>query len=81
MVKALAVPLQVRCLEENDSCSRENPDAIYHAHTMYYLWVCWLAGIRYIGSPQGDEILIQATEPDRRSTGISPSSRCSLPIT
>ena len=36
-----------------------HPDAIYHAHTMYYLLLSWKAGIRYIGSPQGDEILIR----------------------
>lgn len=56
LVKALAVPVQVRRLRH---LARNNPDAIYHAHTMYYLCVCWLAGVKYIGSPQGDEILIR----------------------
>lgn len=55
-VKALAVPVQAWRLKR---LARANPDAVYHAHTMYYLWVSWLAGIRYVGTPQGDEILIR----------------------
>lgn len=56
LVKAVATPLQVLRLRR---LAAANPTAVYHAHTMYYLWVCWLAGVRYIGSPQGDEILIR----------------------
>lgn len=55
-VKALAAPLQVLALRR---FARRMPSAVYHAHTMYYLWVCWLAGVPFIGSPQGDEILIR----------------------
>ena len=36
-----------------------HPNAIYHAHTMYYMLLCWKADIKFIGSPQGDEILIR----------------------
>jgi len=56
LIKLLFFPVQVIALKK---IARGNPDAVYHAHTMYYLFICWLAGIRYIGSPQGDEILIR----------------------
>ena len=56
LVKLLALPIQVLRLRK---VLRENPDAVYHAHTMYYMWMCWLAGVPFIGTPQGDEILIR----------------------
>jgi len=56
LIKLFFFPVQVIALKK---IARGNPDAVYHAHTMYYLFICWLAGIRYIGSPQGDEILIR----------------------
>lgn len=56
LIKLLFFPVQVIALKK---IAKGNPDAVYHAHTMYYLFICWLAGIRYIGSPQGDEILIR----------------------
>jgi len=55
-VKLFFFPLQVGALKK---LAKANPDSIYHAHTMYYLFICWIAGIKYIGSPQGDEILIR----------------------
>lgn len=56
LIKLLFFPVQVLFLKR---LVKSNPDAVYHAHTMYYLFICWIAGIRYIGSPQGDEILIR----------------------
>lgn len=55
-MKVLVFPFQVRKLKQ---ISKDFPNAIFHAHTMYYLFIGWLAGIKYIGSPQGDEILIR----------------------
>lgn len=55
-IKVLFFPIQVARLKKMVS---KNPDAVYHAHTMYYLFICWRAGVKFIGSPQGDEILIR----------------------
>lgn len=32
---------------------------IVHAHPMYYMLLCFFSGIPYIGTPQGDELLIR----------------------
>ena len=32
---------------------------IVHAHPMYYMFLCWMAGVPYVGTPQGDELLIR----------------------
>jgi hypothetical protein len=56
LIKVLVFPLQVISLRK---IAKANPESIFHAHTMYYMFICWLAGIKYIGSPQGDEILIR----------------------
>lgn len=56
LIKLLLFPLQVICLKR---IAKLYPNAVFHAHTMYYLFIAWLAGIEYIGSPQGDEILIR----------------------
>lgn len=36
-----------------------NPDSLFHAHTMYYMFLCWAARIRFLGRPQASEILIR----------------------
>jgi hypothetical protein len=56
LVKLVFFPVQVKRLKR---IVKRFPDAVYHAHTMYYLFIAWRARIRYIGSPQGDEILIR----------------------
>ncbi len=55
-VKMLFIPIQVYKLKK---IANKHLGAIFHAHTMYYLFIAWLSGIEYIGSPQGDEILIR----------------------
>jgi len=55
-VKLLAFPLQAAGLRR---LRRRLPGAVYHAHTMYYMFVCWLAGIPFIGTPQGSEVLVR----------------------
>lgn len=59
IIKLLAFPLQVSKLK---TLFKSYPNAVYHAHTMYYMFVCWVAGINFIGTPQGSEILVR---PDR----------------
>lgn len=41
------------------SIAKRNPDAIFHAHTMYYMFLCWMAKISFIATPQGSEILVR----------------------
>lgn len=56
VLKLLVLPLQASLLWR---FSKKNPDAIYHAHSMYYLVLARLAGIDYIGTPQGSDILVK----------------------
>jgi hypothetical protein len=56
IAKLLFFPLQVLKLK---SLAKKYPDSVYHAHTMYYIFVCWMAGIKCIGTPQGSEILVR----------------------
>jgi len=55
-IKLLFFPLQIFKIK---SLKKTYPNAIFHAHTMYYMFISWLSNIDYIGSPQGDEILIR----------------------
>lgn len=55
-IKLLAFPLQVFKLK---ALAKEHPGAVYHAHTMYYMFICWISGIPFIGTPQGSEVLVR----------------------
>ncbi|MBO8093812.1 MAG: glycosyltransferase [Prosthecochloris sp.] len=54
--KLSIMPLQVYRLKKH---AKRNPNTIYHAHPMYYMFLCWLAGVEFVGTPQGSEILIR----------------------
>jgi hypothetical protein len=54
-VKGLLLPIQVIHLRRIIGKHRNH----VHAHTMYYMVLCWLAKIRFIGTPQGSEILVR----------------------
>jgi hypothetical protein len=56
VVKFGMLPLQALILR---GVHRRHPDAAYHAHTMYYMVVCWIAGVPCVGTPQGSEILVR----------------------
>ncbi|MCH7535821.1 MAG: glycosyltransferase [Bacteroidetes bacterium] len=56
LVKLVVFPIQVILIKK---FSRRLPGAIYHAHSMYYLFLAWAAGVRYVGTPQGSDILIK----------------------
>lgn len=56
IVKLLVVPLQVIRLR---GIAKRNSDAVFHALPMYYMFLCWLARVPYIGTPQGSEILVR----------------------
>ena len=56
LIKLIFIPLQIYLLRK---ILKKYPNYIIHAHTMYYILLCWLAKSKYISSPQGDEILIR----------------------
>lgn len=56
LVKLLFIPLQALALRRITGRHRA---ATFHAHTMYYMVVCMVAGVRCIGTPQGSEILVR----------------------
>ena len=56
LVKMLASPIQAAKLHlrlRNSDCN------VVHADPMYYMFLCWLARVPFIGTPQGDEILVR----------------------
>lgn len=55
-VKLIALPFQVILLRK---FYIQHPSAFFHAHSMYYLWLAWLANVPFIGTPQGSDILIK----------------------
>ena len=55
-VKLAFVPLQALALRKYYVSHRSH---IFHAHTMYYFLVCWVAGVPFIGTPQGSEVLVR----------------------
>lgn len=55
-IKVLVFPIQIPRLKK---VINDFPDAVVHAHTMYYMFLCWMAKIEYIGTPQGSEILVR----------------------
>lgn len=56
IVKLLVFPIQIILLKR---FSKRNPNAIYHAHSMYYLFLGWAAKIDFIGTPQGSDVLVK----------------------
>ena len=37
----------------------KNQAAIFHAHSMYYIFICWLSGIEFIATPMGSDVLVR----------------------
>lgn len=54
--KLLVLPLQVLLLKKY---AKKNPNSVFHAQPMYYMFLCWLADVEFIGTPQGSEILVR----------------------
>jgi hypothetical protein len=55
--KLLALPVQVQLLKKY---AIEHPNSIFHAQPMYYMFLCWMAGVEFIGTPQGSELLVRS---------------------
>jgi len=58
-IKIITVPMQVWKTRRIADAHPDRANVIFHAHAMYYMWVCWLAGVKYVGTPQGSEILVR----------------------
>lgn len=59
LVKAALIPVQVLRLRQIARAHPRRAQLVFHAHSMYYLWLCWLAGVDFVGTPQGSEILVR----------------------
>ena len=55
-LKLLVLPLQARLLRKY---YKEHSDTVYHAHGMYYMQLAAIAGVPYVGTPQGSELLVR----------------------
>ncbi|MFA6260101.1 MAG: glycosyltransferase [Bacteroidia bacterium] len=55
-IKLMVVPLQALKLRK---IFKQNPNDVFHAHSMYYVFLCWMAGIRYIATPMGSDVLVR----------------------
>lgn len=56
LLKLMVLPLQIILLRR---FMAKNPTAIMHAHPMYYMFLCWIAGVKCGVTPQGSEILVR----------------------
>tara|TARA_Y100000766_G_scaffold285409_1_gene308670 strand:+ start:27560 stop:28657 length:1098 start_codon:yes stop_codon:yes gene_type:complete len=56
VVKILILPIQIFQLKK---IKHKNPDGIFHAHSMYYIFLCWAAGVKAIGTPMGSDVLVR----------------------
>lgn len=56
LLKLLFLPMQLLVFKR---LRKKYPDAVVHAHTMYYMLLCYLSKISFIGTPQGSEILVR----------------------
>lgn len=56
LLKLIILPVQILLLKR---FARKNKNCIYHAHSMYYLVLARAAGVDYIGTPQGSDILVK----------------------
>jgi len=55
-IKLLVAPAQVFFVK---NLNRKYPDSLIHAHTMYYMFLCWVARVDFVGTPQGSEVLVR----------------------
>ena len=56
ILKLLVLPIQIILLKR---FNKKNPNSIYYAHSMYYLWLAASANVDFIGTPQGSDILVK----------------------
>ncbi len=58
-IKLFVLPIQIIQLRRLE---KKYPNSIFHAHSMYYIFLCWAARIKAIATPMGSDVLVK---PDR----------------
>lgn len=56
LLKLIVLPIQIILFRR---IARRYPDAVYHAHGMYYLWLLGATKLEFTGTPQGSEVLVR----------------------
>lgn len=56
ILKILALPIMAIRLH---NIYLKNKDAIFHAHSMFYIFLCWAANIPFIATPMGSDVLVR----------------------
>lgn len=59
LVKLLFSPMEIIGLKK---LAKQNPNALFHAHSMYYIFLCWLAKVKFIATPMGSDVLVRPEE-------------------
>lgn len=59
IVKILTLPVIALRL---NALKKMNVGTVFHAHSMYYIFLCWAARIKFIATPMGSDVLVR---PDR----------------
>jgi hypothetical protein len=56
LIKLLVLPFQALIVYR---FSKKFPHLVFHAHSMYYLVIASMAGVKYIGTPVGSDVLLK----------------------
>ena len=56
LIKLVVFPIQIISIFK---FNQKFPQSIYHAHSMYYIWLAWAARLEYVATPQGSDILVK----------------------
>jgi hypothetical protein len=59
IIKLVTTPLQIFGLIK---LRKQFPNAVFHAHSMYYIFLCWLARLKFIATPMGSDVLVRPSE-------------------
>ncbi|HEY1018691.1 MAG TPA: hypothetical protein VGE25_06830 [Sediminibacterium sp.] len=59
IVKLFFTPMQIRRLRK---IGKSTSGVVFHAHSMYYIFLCWLAGVNFIATPMGSDVLVRPFE-------------------
>tara|TARA_B110000003_G_scaffold273584_1_gene311644 strand:- start:8399 stop:9511 length:1113 start_codon:yes stop_codon:yes gene_type:complete len=56
LIKLFIIPIQAYKLNK---LSKKLNNNVFHAHSMYYIFLSWLSGVEYIATPMGSDILVR----------------------
>lgn len=59
LIKLVTLPLQILHLTK---LKKKYPNAIFHAHSMYYIILSWLSNLKFIATPMGSDVLVRPDE-------------------